>query len=192
MARIFINYRRDDTQGVAGRLFDHLALKYSRSELFMDLDAMKPGLDFIKQLDSQVSQCHVLLAMIGSHWLDTRDASGASGTRRSDAQYRSARIELPQLRTHRRQSDAVSGRLQGGQSMPRLDLRSSRSTRSFCALLAEEHHTAVDGKFLLRLRHRAKRREVIGAGDATLRFAKRVSPPSQSVRHGLAASARCR
>ena len=44
MARIFINYRRDDTQGVAGRLFDYLALKYSRDELFMDVDAMKPGL----------------------------------------------------------------------------------------------------------------------------------------------------
>jgi len=48
------------------------------------------------------------------------------------------------------------------------------------------------GKFLLRLRHRAKRREVIGAGDATLRFAKRVLSPSQSARHGLAASACCR
>jgi hypothetical protein len=91
MARIFINYRRDDTQGVAGRLFDHLALKYSRSELFMDVDAMKPGLDFIKQLDSQVSQCHVLLAMIGSHWVDARDASGR---RRLDNEKDSVRVEL--------------------------------------------------------------------------------------------------
>src|SRR5271169_6444801 len=91
MARIFINYRRDDTQGVAGRLFDHLALKYSRGELFMDVDAMKPGLDFIKQLDSQVSQCHVLLAMIGSHWLDTRDASDSG---RLDNEKDSVRVEL--------------------------------------------------------------------------------------------------
>ena len=62
MARIFINYRRDDTPGVAGRLFDYLASKYSRRELFMDVDAVQPGLDFAKQLDTQVSQCHVLLA----------------------------------------------------------------------------------------------------------------------------------
>jgi len=91
MARIFINYRRDDTQGVAGRLFDHLALEYSRAELFMDVDAMKPGLDFIKQLDSQVSQCHVLLAVIGPHWVDARDAAGK---RRLDNEKDSVRIEL--------------------------------------------------------------------------------------------------
>jgi hypothetical protein len=30
MAGIFINYRRDDAPGVAGRLFDYLALKSSR------------------------------------------------------------------------------------------------------------------------------------------------------------------
>jgi hypothetical protein len=91
MARIFINYRRDDTQGVAGRLFDHLALKYSRQELFMDVDAMKPGLDFAKQLDTQVSQCHVLLAIIGPHWLDAHDQSGK---RRLDNEKDSVRVEL--------------------------------------------------------------------------------------------------
>ncbi len=91
MARIFINYRRDDTQGVAGRLFDHLALKYSRDELFMDVDAMKPGLDFAKQLDTQVAQCHVLLAMIGPHWLDAHDQAGK---RRLDNAKDSVRVEL--------------------------------------------------------------------------------------------------
>jgi hypothetical protein len=91
MARIFINYRRDDTQGVAGRLFDYLALKYSRRELFMDVDAMKPGLDFAKQLDTQVSQCHVLLAVIGPHWLDAHDQAGK---RRLDNEKDYVRIEL--------------------------------------------------------------------------------------------------
>jgi len=57
MAGIFINYRRDDAPGVAGRLFDYLALKFPRRSLFMDIDAMKPGMDFAKQLDTQVSQC---------------------------------------------------------------------------------------------------------------------------------------
>ena len=91
MARIFINYRRDDTPGVAGRLFDYLALKYSRRELFMDVDAMKPGMDFVQQLDSQVSQCHVLLAVIGPRWLEARDRSGQ---RRLDADRDYVRIEL--------------------------------------------------------------------------------------------------
>jgi hypothetical protein len=46
MAGIFINYRRDDAPGVAGRLFDYLASKYPRGNLFMDVDAMQPGMDF--------------------------------------------------------------------------------------------------------------------------------------------------
>jgi hypothetical protein len=91
MARIFINYRRDDTPGVAGRLFDHLAMKYSRRELFMDVDAMQPGRDFAKQLESQVSQCHVLLAVIGPHWLDARDQAGK---RRLDNDKDYVRIEI--------------------------------------------------------------------------------------------------
>ena len=91
MARIFINYRRDDMPGVAGRLFDHLAMKYSRRELFMDVDAMQPGRDFAKQLESQVSQCHVLLAVIGPHWLDARDQAGK---RRLDNDKDYVRIEI--------------------------------------------------------------------------------------------------
>ena len=80
MAGIFINYRRDDNPGVAGRLFDYLALKYSRNGIFMDVDAMKPGMDFAEQLDSQVSQCRVLLAAIGPRWLDTRAMPATAGS----------------------------------------------------------------------------------------------------------------
>jgi hypothetical protein len=76
MAGIFINYRRDDAPGVAGRLGDRLASSFSRSEIFMDVDAMKPGLDFVKQLDEQVSKCDVLLAIIGPGWLNATDDKG--------------------------------------------------------------------------------------------------------------------
>ena len=68
MAGIFINYRRDDAPGVAGRLGDRLAKSFSRRAIFMDVDAMRPGLDFVKQLEEQVSKCDVLLAIIGPNW----------------------------------------------------------------------------------------------------------------------------
>jgi hypothetical protein len=91
MAGIFINYRRDDAPGVAGRLFDYLAGRFSRDDLFMDVDAMKPGVDFAKQLDNQVSHCRVLLAVIGPHWLDAKDKTGV---RRLDNEKDYVRVEL--------------------------------------------------------------------------------------------------
>jgi len=91
MAGIFINYRRDDAPGVAGRLFDYLALRYSRCELFMDVDAMEPGIDFAKQLEVQVSQCHAVIAVIGPRWLDARDQAGH---RRLDSDNDYVRVEL--------------------------------------------------------------------------------------------------
>ncbi len=91
MAGIFINYRREDAPGVAGRLFDHLATKFPRRLLFMDVDAMKPGIDFVKQLDAHVAQCGVVIAVIGPHWLDAKDQSGR---RRLDSSSDYVRIEL--------------------------------------------------------------------------------------------------
>jgi hypothetical protein len=76
MAGIFINYRRDDAPGVAGRLGDRLAKNFAQRQIFMDVDAMKPGLDFVKQLDEQVSKCDVLLAIIGPGWLNAVDEKG--------------------------------------------------------------------------------------------------------------------
>ena len=91
MPGIFINYRRDDTPGVAGRLYDHLARSFSRGRLFIDVDAIKPGLDFVKQLDAQVSQCDVLLAVIGPHWVNAADDKGR---RRLDGDHDYVRIEI--------------------------------------------------------------------------------------------------
>lgn len=76
MAGIFINYRRDDVPGVAGRLYDHLAQKFPPRQLFIDVDAIKPGLDFVEQIDTQIAQCHVVLAVIGTHWLADKDQEG--------------------------------------------------------------------------------------------------------------------
>jgi formylglycine-generating enzyme required for sulfatase activity len=91
MAGIFINYRRDDAPGVAGRLGDRLAKNFSRRAIFMDVDAMRPGLDFVKQLEEQVSKCDVLLAIIGPNWLRAEDEKGQ---RRLDSARDYVRIEI--------------------------------------------------------------------------------------------------
>jgi TIR domain-containing protein len=74
--RIFINYRRDDAGGTAGRLYDRLAGKFGRKTLFMDVGHIPAGVDFATHLKNQVAGCDVFLAVIGPNWLDARSATG--------------------------------------------------------------------------------------------------------------------
>jgi TPR repeat protein len=74
--RIFINYRRDDSIATAGRLHDRLAHTFGRNNLFMDVDHIPAGVDFVDHLNTQLAACDVFLAVIGLHWLDAKDESG--------------------------------------------------------------------------------------------------------------------
>src|SRR5262245_15385795 len=74
--KIFINYRRDDSPGTAGRLHDRLAQTFGRNNLFMDVDHIPAGVDFTEYLHNQVAACDVFLAVIGPNWLDAKDHSG--------------------------------------------------------------------------------------------------------------------
>jgi TIR domain len=78
---IFINYRRDDSSATAGRLHDRLAQEFGRKSLFMDVDNMPAGVDFVAYLNARVDACDLFLAVIGPHWLD---ATNATGSRRLD------------------------------------------------------------------------------------------------------------
>lgn len=73
---VFINYRRGDEPAAAGRLFDHLERSFPPERLFLDVDSIPPGRDFVKELEIKVEACDVLLAVIGRNWLDARDAHG--------------------------------------------------------------------------------------------------------------------
>ncbi|MGC2503670.1 MAG: TIR domain-containing protein [Silvibacterium sp.] len=88
---IFINYRRTDSEGEAGRLFDDLMLRFNPESIFMDVAAIEPGRDFRKAIDKSVATCSVLLAVIGQEWLDSRDSGGG---RRLDDPNDFVRIEL--------------------------------------------------------------------------------------------------
>jgi hypothetical protein len=88
---IFISYRRDDSPHAAGRLYDHLAQSFSRDQLFMDIDAIEPGLDFLKVIKEKVTGCEVLLAVIGPKWSAARNEDG---TRRLDDPNDFVRLEI--------------------------------------------------------------------------------------------------
>jgi hypothetical protein len=74
--KIFINYRRGDEPGFTGRLFDRLETAFPADQLFMDVDSIAPGLDFVRVLEEHVGRCDIFLAVIGPNWLAARDEAG--------------------------------------------------------------------------------------------------------------------
>jgi hypothetical protein len=55
-AKVFISYRRDDTAGHAGRVHDRLEREFGPDLLFMDVDAIPLGVNFIKVLREEVAK----------------------------------------------------------------------------------------------------------------------------------------
>jgi hypothetical protein len=76
MRAIFISYRRDDSEGQSGRLYDDLVRRFGDGAVFMDVVGIEPGRDFRKVIDKNVASCGVLLAVIGPSWLDAKDETG--------------------------------------------------------------------------------------------------------------------
>jgi hypothetical protein len=76
MGSIFLSYRREDTEGQAGRLYDDLVAAFGSDSVFMDVAAIQPGRDFRKSIDQSLSSCGVFLSLIGKSWLTAKDTSG--------------------------------------------------------------------------------------------------------------------
>jgi hypothetical protein len=74
--KIFINYRRADSIAVAGRLRDRLAEIFGRDKIFMDVEDIPIGCDFVDDLEKQVAACDAMLSIVGPNWLSAKDAAG--------------------------------------------------------------------------------------------------------------------
>jgi hypothetical protein len=81
---VFISYRREDTASFAGRLHDRLVPVFGRDAVFMDVDAIPLGVDFVKVIDNEVAKCDVLLAIVGPGWVRARDDDGGLRLDNSD------------------------------------------------------------------------------------------------------------
>ena len=89
--KIFINYRRGDEPGFTHALLGRLEQAFPAERLFIDVDNIPAGEDFVRALESQVAQCDALLAVIGNGWLDATDERGS---RRLDDPNDFVRIEI--------------------------------------------------------------------------------------------------
>ena len=91
MAGIFICYRREDASPYAGRLYDHLTARFGAQRVFMDIDTIRPGDDFVQVIGERVAGCEALIAVIGRRWLSSVDSHGR---RRLDDPNDYVRIEI--------------------------------------------------------------------------------------------------
>lgn len=93
--KIFISYRRADSQWPADRLKETIAqyVDDPARDIFMDVDNIPLGVNFMEYVDARVRQCDVLLALIGPSWLDAR---GDGGARRLDDPGDFVRVEIGQ------------------------------------------------------------------------------------------------
>lgn len=91
MPRIFISYRRADTELIVGRIYDRLVMAFGEQYVFKDVERIPPGQDFRDVIKGYVNSCDVMLAMIGPQWLTVTESDG---TRRIDNPHDFVRFEL--------------------------------------------------------------------------------------------------
>ncbi|HEY1985901.1 MAG TPA: toll/interleukin-1 receptor domain-containing protein [Terracidiphilus sp.] len=107
MPRILVNYRRDDSAPYAGRLADRLKKHFGSDHVFVDIDNIRPGEDFVQRIDQSIAACDVLVAVIGKSWLTAADSQGH---RRLDREDDFVRMEIAKaLECHRRVIPALVG-----------------------------------------------------------------------------------
>jgi hypothetical protein len=89
--RIFISYRRNETDFPAGWLYERLAAHFGPDQVFKDVDSIELGDDFAEVIANAVGACDVLLVLIGAQWLAITDEAGH---RRLENTYDFVRLEI--------------------------------------------------------------------------------------------------
>jgi TIR domain len=169
--KIFLSYRRDDAGGQA-LLLSRLLREQLRNDLvFMDIDNIPFGIDFVEHIKDEVGRCDVLLAVIGNQWLQAQDEQG---NRRIDDPNDFVRLEIS---TALRRDIPVVPVLLDGTKMPREDRLPEDLKRFSYRSGINVHHTSFESD-VSRLVHGLKRSstnanvtDILPASPATWRRA---------------------
>ena len=89
--RIFISYRRSDTEEIVGRLYERLIQHVEPTAVFRDIQSVPAGEDYLQAVRAAVATSDVLLAVVGPQWLDVTDSGGG---RRLDDPMDLVRLEI--------------------------------------------------------------------------------------------------
>ncbi len=91
MTGIFISYRRQDSAGHAGRLYDRLVKEFGADQVFIDVEHIASGDEFDHVIGDTLSSCDVCIVVIGRGWLTSADEHGR---RRLDKRDDFVRMEI--------------------------------------------------------------------------------------------------
>jgi hypothetical protein len=84
MPRVFISYRRSDTEMAAGRLREAIAKHFGNQQTFRDKEDISAGLDWLNAIQKAMSDDAIVLALIGPTWLTALDSEGRRRLDRPD------------------------------------------------------------------------------------------------------------
>lgn len=96
--KIFISYRREGTGWSARSLHQRLERDLALAQIFMDIDSIGLGSDFVKAIQATLPKCQVLIAVIGKNWVTSEDDCG---NRRLDNTGDFVRMEIAEALKHK-------------------------------------------------------------------------------------------
>jgi hypothetical protein len=72
--KVFISYRRGDTQDFTGRLADKLRAARGIAQVFLDVEEIDAGEDFVRRIRKSIAESEVCLIVVGAKWADESGA----------------------------------------------------------------------------------------------------------------------
>lgn len=69
MPRVFIAYRRNDTGGYAGRVYDRLVARWGKRRITRDMEGIPPGIAFSEYVRGKIAESDCVLVLIGEQWM---------------------------------------------------------------------------------------------------------------------------
>ncbi|OQA32944.1 MAG: Serine/threonine-protein kinase pkn1 [Betaproteobacteria bacterium ADurb.Bin341] len=78
MTKIFVSYRRDESQEIAGRIARRLQERLGPGSILCDAGEPPLGVNIRKHFAERIGPCDVLLAIMGKHWLTPSEDGSSS------------------------------------------------------------------------------------------------------------------
>jgi outer membrane protein assembly factor BamB len=76
--KIFISYRRTDSETITGRIYEWLTHRVPQEDVFIDIQNIDYGVKFMQRIQETIPQCKAMLVVIGPDWLDSRGSPSTS------------------------------------------------------------------------------------------------------------------